>query len=166
MREMLFDEFVCHIEDEFGILMQEIARAVIRLPASYCRGEHLFAIAAAAGQQAGLPPATILESFGRACASARCGRVDGSEAALSALTRELGAVIGRESSVICSADAKNGLDLTVHYRDGAGCGDLIAGMLAAWGEAHIGKPRMSRLDLSPMPGSHVRFHLTGAIVVD
>ena len=37
----------------------------------------------------------------------------------------------------------------------------VAGLLAAWGDAHIGQPRMQRHELSPMPGSHVRFHLTG-----
>lgn len=161
VRESVLNDFVGHIEAEFDIPITDTARDVLRRQSRGCRGERLLAIALVAAQRIGQPVSTVLESFGRACADARCGRELMSQEPLNDLVRELALLTGDDASLACRSQGGDQVDIVVVYRDGAGCGDVVAGLLSAWLEAHVAYARISRRELSPVPGSHIRFHLTG-----
>ena len=166
MREILLDDFVGHIEEHYGVQFAETARGIIRCRRNGCRGERLQMIARAAAEQIDTTAATIMEGYGRACAQSRCGREIEEEGAdaLASLVRHLREITGDGASVAQIQFDDNRIELVIRYRDGAGCGDVVAGLISGWGAAYVSNARFDRQELSPVRGCHVRFHLVGELL--
>ena len=161
MRETLLDDFVRHVERTCGIDLCQTAADLVRCPSNGCRGERFLVLAAAASNLSGEPVASLMESFGSEWARRHCGRHADDVNIFADLFAQMDTLAGNEVSVKDQCGRADRVDLVVLFHGTPGCGDVIAGLLNEWSRTRIARARLERCDFSALPGSHVRFRLTG-----
>ena len=170
MRDLMLERFLDFLEDRHGAsaveaVLDEMGMLTIAHQGLGVRGQRLRSAAAFAATDLAIGCTLLLREFG-AWLSERHFSDDGTAMTNADARTSAPALVMLANSLIGASDAVRWPEqhcakakFSVVYRDEAGFGDIVHGIVDAWVRQHIPNAVLERSELSDVAGTHVRFCL-------